>query len=182
MAFFLPTDPPPPTLGSSFNFFRTWSCCISSQMESQLQQHGSKYFTHRPPPTHPSPTDPGVFKFWERAHDAYKVEWSRKCCNIVANLHYTCRPLPPPDPGGGVIIQPFQNMVTLHIKLKESGIESHSSTYYPFHTVSTYAPNCLLPRYLRESTLEGTTFTQWNMENIGLIHKWSIEYKSLITL
>ena len=24
------------------NFFRTWSCCISNKMESQMHQHGSK--------------------------------------------------------------------------------------------------------------------------------------------
>ena len=40
-----------------------------------------------------------------------------------------------------------------------------------FHIVSAHAPNCLVPRYLREITREGATFiwlpniTLWNMEN-----------------
>ena len=40
-------SPPPNHRGgvrrSNFNFFRTWSCCISHLMESRMQQHGSKY-------------------------------------------------------------------------------------------------------------------------------------------
>ena len=40
-----------------------------------------------------------------------------------------------------------------------------------FHIVSAHAPNCLVPRYLREITREGATvirlpyITLWNMEN-----------------
>ena len=41
---------------SKFNFFRTWSCCISIQREHEMQQHGSKYFARRPLP---HPLDPG---------------------------------------------------------------------------------------------------------------------------
>ena len=48
-----PLDPlTPPGDGfkrSKLNFFRTWSCCTFNQMESRMQQHGSKYYTHRPP-------------------------------------------------------------------------------------------------------------------------------------
>ena len=41
-----------------------------------------------------------------------------------------------------------------------------------FHIVNAHAPNCLVPRYLREITLEGATLygclyaTQWNMEKM----------------
>ena len=37
------TQTPPLTLGmgSKFNFFRTWSCCISNLMDSRMQQYGS---------------------------------------------------------------------------------------------------------------------------------------------
>ena len=35
---------------STFNFFRTWSFCISNKMESQVHQHDIKYFAHIPPP------------------------------------------------------------------------------------------------------------------------------------
>ena len=36
---------------SKFNFFRTWSCCISNKKESQMQQPSGKYFVSRPPNT-----------------------------------------------------------------------------------------------------------------------------------
>ena len=38
-----------------------------------------------------------------------------------------------------------------------------------FHIVSAHAPNCLVPRYLREITLEGATF-------IRLPIRYTMEY------
>ena len=35
---------------SKFNFFITWSCCISNLRESRMQQHGSKYLPADPSP------------------------------------------------------------------------------------------------------------------------------------
>ena len=52
----------------------------------------------------------------------------------------------------------------------ENFVVNHS-TIDSFHIVSAHAPNCLVPRYLREITHEGATYiqlpyiTQWNMEN-----------------
>ena len=37
-------------------FLRTFSCCISNLRESQMQQHGRKYFGQEP---HPTPSNPG---------------------------------------------------------------------------------------------------------------------------
>ena len=109
---------------SKFNFFRTWSCCISKR-ESLMQQHGRKYFASRPlPPPHPNPRD-GV--------NRSKCNFFRtgSCC--ISNLrelrlqqhgtkYYACRPpLPPPQPWGSsqlLEIQLFHNMAMLHIKLK----------------------------------------------------------------
>ena len=57
VAYILPAVPNPPhhdvgVKRSKFLFLRTWSCCISNQMKSRMQQHGSKYFARRtPPPT-----------------------------------------------------------------------------------------------------------------------------------
>ena len=59
-----PPPPPDPWDGvkrSKFNFYRTWSCCISNKRDSRMQQNGSKYFACRyplPPPP-PPPPDPG---------------------------------------------------------------------------------------------------------------------------
>ena len=43
------------SIGQSSTFFRTWPCCISNLTESQMQQHGRKYFAIRPT-TIPPPT------------------------------------------------------------------------------------------------------------------------------
>ena len=54
VANILPPDPSnhKKTLGVGsnvkINFFKTWSCCISNEMESRMQPHGSKYFPRRP--------------------------------------------------------------------------------------------------------------------------------------
>ena len=61
VANILPAAHPPRPWGQKvkFNFFRTWSCCISNKRESLMQPHGSKYFAHTPPPT-PIPLTLGV--------------------------------------------------------------------------------------------------------------------------
>ena len=52
----LPADPlPARPLGdgvnrSKFNFFREWSGCLQIKWNHKMQQHGSKYFSIRPPP------------------------------------------------------------------------------------------------------------------------------------
>ena len=46
-----PHQPPiDPAAGVKIQVFRTWSCCISNEMESRMQQHGSKYFGRADPP------------------------------------------------------------------------------------------------------------------------------------
>ena len=64
---FCPQPPLPDPVGQKvkFNFGRTWSCCISIQRESQMQQYNSKYFAHSPPPLNRS-----KFNFF--------ISWS--CC------------------------------------------------------------------------------------------------------
>ena len=59
----------------------------------ELQQHGSKYFVHRPPPPLPSPT---------------------------LGMGSICQIPTPTTLGDGVKIQLFQNLVMLHIKLKRT--------------------------------------------------------------
>ena len=52
---------------SKFNFYRTWSCCLSNYRESRMQQHGTKYFACRTPypqillPDPPPPLGWGVY-------------------------------------------------------------------------------------------------------------------------
>ena len=73
---------------SKFNFFRTWSCCISNYRESRMQQHGSKYFARRP--------------------------WGSKGQNST-----------------------FQNIIMLHIKLKEITNAARWSQIFCLQTAPT---------------------------------------------
>ena len=124
VANILPTDPPPLTLGvkrSKFNLFRTMSCCISNQRESQMQQHGSKHFACRPPYLPPLRKGPHVkiqlFQNIVMLH--IKFTGITKCSNMLANI-LPADPLPHYPRGWRqkVKIQLFQNNVMLHIKLK----------------------------------------------------------------
>ena len=53
-----------------------------------MQQHGSKYFVHRPPPT----PDTGVGSnglnspFSEHGHVGYQIQTDNTCSNIVASI------------------------------------------------------------------------------------------------
>ena len=60
-----------------------------------MQQHCSKYFALRPPPTH-TPPDPGGQNstFSEHGHVAYQTKGYRECSNMVANI----LPADHPDP------------------------------------------------------------------------------------
>ena len=101
--------PPRPDPGdgvsrSKFNFFRTWSCCISKLRESRMQQRGSKYFARRPPPTPtytPTLSMGSVRKksvFSVHGHVTYQIKENHKCSNMVANI----LPADTLDPGVGV--------------------------------------------------------------------------------
>ena len=60
-----------------------------------MQQHGSKYFAHRPPP----PTPPAKVKnstITEQCLAAYQIKGNHKCSNMVANILPTDPPPPPP--------------------------------------------------------------------------------------
>ena len=86
-----------------------------------MQQHGSKYFVRRPPPsTHPGD---GVcssnLTTSEHGHVAYQIKVNYEWSNTVVNS-LRADPLPK-DPRvcvQKIKIQLFQNMVMLHIKLK----------------------------------------------------------------
>ena len=70
---------------SKFNFFRTWSCCISNKMESQIQQRSSKYLFSQTPP------DPRGQNstFSEQFHVAYQMQQH-------GSKYFARRPPPPP--------------------------------------------------------------------------------------
>ena len=87
-----------------------------------MQQHGNNYFARR----HPDPADGATlskftfFRTW--SHCYINLEEIRKCSSKVANI---CpgMPTPSPRPWGWdqkVKIKLFQNMVMLHIKIKEN--------------------------------------------------------------
>ena len=85
-----------------------------------MQQHGSKYFARRPLP-YPQPWGLESLgqrsTFSEHGHVIYQIKDNHKCSNTVANI----LPAVIPDPGDGVNrlrFNFFQNMVTVHIKLK----------------------------------------------------------------
>ena len=78
-----------------------------------MQQRGSKYFARRPPPPPTPPTlwmgsvgKKSVF-FSVHGHVTYQIKENHKCSNMVANI----LPANTLDPGDGVKIQLFQNMV-----------------------------------------------------------------------
>ena len=69
---------------------------------------------------------PGVIKsklfFSEHGHVAYQIKENHKCSNTEATIlpaNILTSPPPPMTLVDGVKIQLFQNMVMLHIKLKE---------------------------------------------------------------
>ena len=127
----LPADLAPTLgVGSKFNFFRTWSCCISyqikwnhecSNMAANILVVPTSHHHHPPPP----PTE-GVgsksifFRTWSCCISS-QIKWNAACSNMVATTLPADSPPhpPPPDPGmeSQVLIQLFQNMVMLHIKL-----------------------------------------------------------------
>ena len=86
----LPTDHIKRVKRSKFNFFRTWSCCISNNMESRMQQNGSKKCVRRPPPRclpNPGVQSKGrISTCSEHGHVAYRIKWNRKCSNMQAHI------------------------------------------------------------------------------------------------
>ena len=67
--------------------------------------------------------------FLEHGHVEYQIKWNHKWNNMVANISDAdSPPPPPPEPrdGAKAKIQLFQNMVMLHIKLKEM---THAATW-----------------------------------------------------
>ena len=108
---YFPSKPPthPTTLGdgvkmSNFNFFRTWSCCISNYREPQKWQHGSKIFC----PQTPFPPTKG---FGSKGQNQTFSEHS----HAALRLH---TPHDPRGLGQKAKIKLFQNMAIWHIKLK----------------------------------------------------------------
>ena len=86
-----------------------------------MQQHGSKYFAHRPLP----PRTVGIrvnwskFNFFRHGHVAYQIKWNHKMQHHVGNFAADPPPRPrdPKGIGSKGQIQLFQNIVILHIKL-----------------------------------------------------------------
>ena len=96
-------------------------------MESQSQQHGSKYFACRtPPPLALSKGQNSTFS--EHGHVGYQIQGNDACSNMVANILLADPHLRrPPGWDQKVKIQLFQNMVMLHIKLKECYMQQHGN-------------------------------------------------------
>ena len=62
-----------------------------------MQQHGSKYFACRPPPTHTHTPTP------EHGHVAYQIKGNQECSKLITNvLPANTYPRVPPPGGGGV--------------------------------------------------------------------------------
>ena len=83
--------------------------------------------------SHPCPRPWGskgqISTFSEHGHVACQIKRNHECSNIVANILLAEPPSPPPPLG--IKIHPFQNMVTLHIKLK--GIKYAATLSKTFH-------------------------------------------------
>ena len=109
--------PPPPPRPSKFNFFRTWSYCISnSNRIRKCSNMVVKIFARRTPSTDPMGQKVKIHFFSELVHVAYKIKGNHECGNNVANI----LPAPPTPWGWGQQFKSllFQNMVMLLIKSK----------------------------------------------------------------
>ena len=93
-----------------FNFFRIWSCCISNLRERRMQQHGSKYFAHTPPPTLCGGVKRSNYTFSEHGHVAYQIKGT-----MHANILSLQTPSTPVV--GQTSTHFFLIVVMLHIKL-----------------------------------------------------------------
>ena len=102
-----------------------------------MQQHGSKFLASRTPPPSPDPEYSNTvasnlpvrgmgskgqnLTSSEYGHVLCQIKGNGTCINMVENIlsaySPTHPPSPPsPDPWGEVKIQPFHNIVMLHIK------------------------------------------------------------------
>ena len=106
-----------------------------------MNLHGSTYFARRPPYPPPQPWGMGSIgqnlTFSEHGHVAYQIKEKHECANMVENILPT-DPLPLLHPalplGMGLVgqINLFQNMVMLHIKLKETRMRQNGSKYFAY--------------------------------------------------
>ena len=83
-----------------------------------MQQHGSKYFAHRPQLLILAiGSKDRTSHFSEHDHVAYQIKGIQVCSNMVANILPVA--IPPPDPGVGSKGQnsTFSHMVMLHINM-----------------------------------------------------------------
>ena len=119
---YLPADPTPWGWGQKVKIqrFQKKVMLHINLRESRMQQHGGKYFAHRPPPS-PYPrgwiqkVEIQLFQNMVMLH--IKLKGIMKCSNKVANI-FPADPLPL-TLGDGIKIQLFKNMVMLHIQLQE---------------------------------------------------------------
>ena len=84
-AYHTPSDSGVGVYRSKFNFFRTWSCCISKLRDYICSNMVANIL----------PADP------VRGHVAYQIQENHICSNMVANIFPEDTP-PSPDPGDGV--------------------------------------------------------------------------------
>ena len=126
-----PTPINPPTLtfgvGSKINFFRTWSCCMSNQMESNKYSNMVANILSADLTPEPWVASKGQnLPFSEHGHVAFQIYLNHECSNMVANILHA-DPLSPTleVESKGSKVNFFQKMVMLHIKF--SGITSAST-------------------------------------------------------
>ena len=98
-----PTNPQPtlqsPTLGwgqmSKFNFFSTWSCCMSNKMElNELSNMVANILPADPTPTLGVASIGQNLTNSEHRQVAFQIKSNHECSNMVANILHA-DPLPP---------------------------------------------------------------------------------------
>ena len=93
-----PCSPPSPDPGvkrSKFNFFRTFSDCISNKIESLCGNVIANILPADPllPPTNPwAGVKMSKLSFSKHGHVAYQIKWNHKCSHMVANISPTTPP------------------------------------------------------------------------------------------
>ena len=137
---FLPADTWDGVSRSKFNFFRTWSCCISNKRTSRMQQHGSKYYACRPPP----PPIPSI-RMWlivnfQLFHDmVYQIKGNHEM-QQHSSKYFTCRPPSPLTLGMGPIGRNLTFSDHGHVDIKLNGIIKCSNIVANILPADPYTP------------------------------------------
>ena len=143
----LTPSPPPPTLGSKFNFFRLWSLnaatwqqmfcpqthsttTLGSNVKIQLFQNKVIKCSNMVAnilPVDPYPLGMGSkgqnSTFSEHNHGAYQIKCNHKCSNMIANI-LPADPAPPLPPTLGCLLVAGPTVAQLEVSLALTICES----------------------------------------------------------